>query len=149
MTGKFAVVGIGPGDPELITLKAARLIGDAPVVAYHAGVSKQSHARRIASSLIPADAIEEELRYPVTTGTTAHPGGYVGAMAEFYESCAVRLSSVVAPATLRAWPTRPPTGSGRRSRWAYPSWSGGAPPRWPVIPSRCRSRCRERWRSCS
>ncbi|MEI7058823.1 precorrin-3B C(17)-methyltransferase [Nocardioides sp. CCNWLW239] len=91
--GRFTVVGIGPGDPELITLKAARLIGAAPVVAYHAGVRKQSHARRIASSLIPADAIEEELRYPVTTGTTTHPGGYVGAMAEFYESCAVRLSA--------------------------------------------------------
>ena len=29
MTGRFCVVGIGPGDPELITLKAARLIGDA------------------------------------------------------------------------------------------------------------------------
>ncbi|MBC7278744.1 precorrin-3B C(17)-methyltransferase [Nocardioides sp.] len=91
--GKFSVVGIGPGDPELITLKAARLIGAAPVVAYHAGVRKQSHARRIASSLIPVEAIEEELRYPVTTGTTSHPGGYVGAMAEFYESCAVRLSA--------------------------------------------------------
>ncbi|SDK68835.1 precorrin-2 C20-methyltransferase / precorrin-3B C17-methyltransferase [Nocardioides sp. YR527] len=91
--GRFTVVGIGPGDPELITLKAARLIGAAPVIAYHAGVRKQSHARRIASSLIPADAVEEELRYPVTTGTTSHPGGYVGAMAEFYESCAVRLSA--------------------------------------------------------
>jgi len=91
--GQFTVVGIGPGDPELITLKAARLIGAAPVIAYHAGVRKQSHARRIASSLIPAEAIEEELRYPVTTGTTSHPGGYVGAMAEFYESCAVRLSA--------------------------------------------------------
>ncbi|NGN91952.1 precorrin-3B C(17)-methyltransferase [Nocardioides sp. KC13] len=91
--GRFTVVGIGPGDPELITLKAARLIGAAPVVAYHAGVRKQSHARRIAASLIPSGAIEEELRYPVTTGTTTHPGGYVGAMAEFYESCAVRLSA--------------------------------------------------------
>ena len=91
--GRFTVVGIGPGDPELITLKAARMIGAAPVVAYHAGVRKQSHARRIAASLIPADAVEEELRYPVTTGTTSHPGGYVGAMAEFYESCAIRLSA--------------------------------------------------------
>ena len=45
---RFTVVGIGPGDPELITLKAARLIEAADVVAFHAGVSKQSHARRIA-----------------------------------------------------------------------------------------------------
>ncbi len=93
MAGRFTVVGIGPGDPELITIKAARLIGDAAVVAYHAGVRKQSHARRIAASVIPSDAIEEELRYPVTTGTTDHPGGYVGAMADFYESCAVRLGA--------------------------------------------------------
>ena len=34
----------------------------------------------IASDLIPADVIEEELRYPVTTGTTDHPGGYAGAL---------------------------------------------------------------------
>ncbi|GAB2990698.1 precorrin-3B C(17)-methyltransferase [Nocardioides montaniterrae] len=93
MTGTFTVVGIGPGDPELLTLKAARLIGSAEVVAFHAGVSKQSHARRIAAAVIPEGAIEEELRYPVTTGTTDHPGGYVGAMADFYESCAVRLGA--------------------------------------------------------
>ncbi len=93
MTGRFTVVGIGPGDPELMTLKAARIIGASDVVAYHAGVKKKSHARRIADAVIPADAIEEELRYPVTTGTTDHPGGYVGAMADFYESCAVRLSA--------------------------------------------------------
>ena len=93
MTGRFSVVGIGPGDPDLVTIKAARLIGDAAVVAYHAGVRKESHARRIAADLIPATAVEEELRYPVTTGTTDHPGGYVGAMAQFYESCAVRLAA--------------------------------------------------------
>ena len=93
MTGRFTVVGIGPGDPELMTLKAARIIGASDVVAYHAGVKKESHARRIADGVIPVDAIEEELRYPVTTGTTDHPGGYVGAMADFYESCAVRLSA--------------------------------------------------------
>lgn len=91
-TGRFTIVGIGPGDPDLITIKAARLIGEAAVIAYHAGVRKQSHARRIASDLLPEQAIEEELRYPVTTGTTDHPRGYVGAMADFYEACAARLS---------------------------------------------------------
>ena len=91
--GRFTVVGIGPGDPELVTFKAARIIGESAVVAYHAGVKKQSHARRIADRYIPAGVIEEELRYPVTTGTTDHPGGYVGAMAEFYEACAQRLSA--------------------------------------------------------
>ncbi|MEV7397683.1 precorrin-2 C(20)-methyltransferase [Aeromicrobium sp. NPDC092404] len=92
MTGRLHGVGLGPGDPELITLKAARLIAAADVIAYHAGVGKQSNARRIAADLIPEGAIEEELRYPVTTGTTEHPGGYAGAMAEFYEECAARLA---------------------------------------------------------
>ncbi len=91
MNGRFYGVGLGPGDPELITLKAARLIGSADVIAYHAGVGKQSNARRIAASLIPTGVVEEELRYPVTTGRTVHPGGYAGAMAEFYEESAARL----------------------------------------------------------
>ena len=93
MTGNLYGVGLGPGDPELVTLKAARIIASADVVAYHAGVGKQSNARRIAAGFIPAGAIEEELRYPVTTGTTDHPGGYAGAMAEFYEECAERLAA--------------------------------------------------------
>lgn len=92
MTGRFFGVGLGPGDPELITLKAARLIGEADVVAYHAGVNKQSYARGIAADLIPDGVIEEELRYPVTTGITEHPGGYAGALADFYEESAARLA---------------------------------------------------------
>jgi precorrin-2 C20-methyltransferase/precorrin-3B C17-methyltransferase len=92
-TGRFYGVGLGPGDPELVTLKAARLIGSADVIAYHAGVGKQSNARRIAASLIPEGAVEEELRYPVTTGHTSHPGGYAGAMADFYLESSERLAA--------------------------------------------------------
>jgi precorrin-2 C20-methyltransferase / precorrin-3B C17-methyltransferase len=90
---RFYGIGLGPGDPELITRKAARIIGESDVIAYHAGVNKQSYARTIAADLIPADAIEEELRYPLTTGTTDHPGGYAGALAEFYEESAARLAA--------------------------------------------------------
>jgi precorrin-2 C20-methyltransferase/precorrin-3B C17-methyltransferase len=93
MSGRLYGVGLGPGDPELITRKGARLIAEADVVAYHAGVGKQSNARAIAAELIPAGVIEEELRYPVTTGTTSHPGGYAGAIADFYEDCATRLAA--------------------------------------------------------
>ena len=94
--GRFYGVGIGPGDPELITLKAARLIRDADVIAYHAGTGKQSLARSIAADLIPEDAIEEELRYPVTTGFTDHPRGYYGALADFYDECCDRLEAHLA-----------------------------------------------------
>lgn len=93
MTGKFYGVGLGPGDPELITRKAARIIADADVVAYHAGVNKASYARTIAADLIRPGVLEEELRYPVTTGVTDHPGGYAGALADFYEASASRLAA--------------------------------------------------------
>jgi precorrin-2 C20-methyltransferase/precorrin-3B C17-methyltransferase len=93
MTGRFYGVGLGPGDPELITRKAARIIADADVVAYHAGVNKASYARTIAADLIANGVIEEELRYPVTTGVTDHPGGYAGALADFYEASASRLAA--------------------------------------------------------
>lgn len=91
--GHFAGVGVGPGDPELITRKAARLIGEADVIAYHAARGKKSNARRIAAELFPVDVLEEELTYPVTTGTTDHPGGYAGVLAEFYEESADRLAA--------------------------------------------------------
>jgi precorrin-2 C20-methyltransferase/precorrin-3B C17-methyltransferase len=92
-TGRLYGVGLGPGDPELITIRAARLIAEADVIAYHQGVGKSSNARRIAADLIPANAIEEVLEYPVTTGTTEHPGGYAGALADFYAECANRLAA--------------------------------------------------------
>ncbi|RYJ02185.1 MAG: precorrin-2 C(20)-methyltransferase, partial [Actinomycetales bacterium] len=95
-SGAFRVVGVGPGDPELITLKAARLIESAAVVAYHQGVGKSSNARRIASGLFPAGVLEEVLQYPVTTGFVDHPGGYDGAMSDFYDDCEHRVGAHLA-----------------------------------------------------
>ena len=48
MTGTLHVVGMGPGDPELLTVKAVRVLADAPVVAFFAKRGRQGHARRIA-----------------------------------------------------------------------------------------------------
>jgi precorrin-2 C20-methyltransferase / precorrin-3B C17-methyltransferase len=92
VTGHLYGIGVGPGDPELITLKAARLIKNADVIAYHSGIAGRSIARTIADSLISESAIEELLIYPVTTGSTDHPLGYYGAVADFYDESAERLS---------------------------------------------------------
>ena len=93
MTGSLWCVGVGPGNPELITRKAARLIETADVVAYHRAGHRPSTARAIAADLIPDGVVEEELVYPVTTGEIDHPGGYHGAMAAFYLECAERLGA--------------------------------------------------------
>ncbi len=59
-------VGLGPGDPELMTLKAARLIGGAAFVAYPALVGGASLARSIAADLIPKSAAEIVVKVPMT-----------------------------------------------------------------------------------
>jgi precorrin-2/cobalt-factor-2 C20-methyltransferase len=46
-TGTIWGLGIGPGDPELITIKALRLLQAAPVVAYPAPLGGESFARAI------------------------------------------------------------------------------------------------------
>jgi precorrin-2 C20-methyltransferase/precorrin-3B C17-methyltransferase len=92
-TGRLYGVGLGPGDPELVTVKAARLIGAADVVAYHAARHGRSNARAIAEGYLRAGQIEEALIYPVTTETTDHPGGYQGAIDEFYTESAARLAA--------------------------------------------------------
>ena len=93
MSGTLFGVGLGPGDPELVTVKAARIIGAADVVAYHSARHGRSIARRIAEPYLHPGQIEEHLVYPVTTGTTEHPGGYAGAMEDFYREAAERIAA--------------------------------------------------------
>ncbi|MFI7164369.1 precorrin-3B C(17)-methyltransferase [Rhodococcus erythropolis] len=90
--GKLWGVGIGPGDPELVTVKAARVIGEADVIAFHSARHGKSISRGVAAPYMREGQIEEHLVYPVTTETVDHPGGYQGAMDEFYEAAAERLA---------------------------------------------------------
>lgn len=90
--GRLWGVGLGPGDPELVTVKAARLVGAADVLAFHSGPRGRSIARRIAEPYVRPGQIEEPLVYPVTTGSTEHPEGYEGAVRDFYDEVAQRLA---------------------------------------------------------
>ena len=86
-------VGLGPGDPELVTVKAARVIAEADVVAYHSAGHGRSIARGIAEPYLRPGQLEEHLVYPVTTEGTDHPGGYAGAMEDFYRDAAERIAA--------------------------------------------------------
>jgi len=92
VSGRLFGVGVGPGDPELMTIKARNAIEAADVIAYPGAEHGRSVARRIAAPYLRADQIEVPLRYPVTTGETDHPGGYEGALSEFYDECAEALA---------------------------------------------------------
>lgn len=91
--GRLYGVGLGPGDPSLMTVRAVQVIARADVIAYHSARHGRSIARSIAAEHLRADHIEEALVYPVTTESTDHPGGYRGALDEFYESAAARLAA--------------------------------------------------------
>ncbi|HUF87567.1 MAG TPA: precorrin-2 C(20)-methyltransferase [Thermohalobaculum sp.] len=64
-TGTLYGIGVGPGDPELMTLRAYRLIGAARVIAYPAPDSGKSLARRIAAAAIPEGAEEIPMVVPM------------------------------------------------------------------------------------
>jgi precorrin-2/cobalt-factor-2 C20-methyltransferase len=64
--GTLYGVGLGPGAPDLITLRAARLIEGAAVVAYPALAGGDSFARSIAADLIAPDALEIVMDVPMT-----------------------------------------------------------------------------------
>ncbi len=68
MTGTLHGVGVGPGDPELMTLRADRLIRAARVVAYPAPDTGESMARAIAAAAIPEGAEEIPMVVPMRAG---------------------------------------------------------------------------------
>ncbi|MET7761472.1 precorrin-2 C(20)-methyltransferase [Streptomyces sp. NPDC005393] len=92
-TGRLYGVGLGPGDPSLMTVRAVEVIAEADVIAYHSARHGRSIARSIAERHLRPDHIEERLVYPVTTEGTDHPGGYRGAMEEFYAQASARLAA--------------------------------------------------------
>ena len=67
MQGKVICIGLGPGDPELMSVRAHRCLTSARTVAFFRTAGKPGQARRIAEGLIPAGAEEWPMEYPVTT----------------------------------------------------------------------------------
>lgn len=72
MSGTLYGVGVGPGDPELMTLKAARLISNAAVIAYPAPESGESFARSIAAEHITQGTDELPIEVPMLPDRFPH-----------------------------------------------------------------------------
>lgn len=65
MAGTLYGVGIGPGDPELITLKALRILQSVPVLAWPAPEEGPSLAREIVAGHLPGTQREIPIRMPL------------------------------------------------------------------------------------
>jgi precorrin-2/cobalt-factor-2 C20-methyltransferase len=92
MSGRLIGVGVGPGDPELLTLKAARTLAEADVVAHFAKAGNDSNARRTIQGHLRAGVEELALLYPVTTELPKDCAAYGDAIGAFYDSSATAVA---------------------------------------------------------
>ena len=91
--GRLYGLGVGPGDPDLITLKALRYLQAAPVVAYYLGKDKRGNALTSVQPHLRPDQIRLPLVYPVTGRIPEPPYDYEGAMRAFYDEAAEQVAA--------------------------------------------------------
>jgi precorrin-2/cobalt-factor-2 C20-methyltransferase len=85
-------VGTGPGDPELLTVKAVKAIGSADVLAWFAKEGKRGNGRGIVEGMVGEGTIELPLYYPVTTEIHRAKPEYVDQVTGFYEASTRAIS---------------------------------------------------------
>ena len=96
MSGCLRIVGVGPGDPELVTVKAARLIGDATAVVFFAKRGSVGHARSIVGRYLRPGVEEIRLEYPFTTEIPVTDPAYRRGIDDFHDTVAAGLAERLA-----------------------------------------------------
>jgi precorrin-2/cobalt-factor-2 C20-methyltransferase len=91
--GTLYGVGLGPGDPDLLTVKAVRLVQSSPVIAYFAKKGRRGNARTIVDPWIRPESTELPLFYPVTTEIHFAHADYVSEVGGFYDQSAELVAS--------------------------------------------------------
>jgi precorrin-2/cobalt-factor-2 C20-methyltransferase len=89
--GRIICAGLGPGDPELMSLRAARLVQGAQHVAFFRKAGRQGQARRIVEGMLAPGCVEYAMEYPVTTEIPADSPDYIACLSAFYDHWAAKL----------------------------------------------------------
>ena len=92
MSGRLFGLGVGPGDPELLTLKALRLLQAVDVVAYPIARGRRGVARAAVEGHLREDHVELPLVYPSTTEQADDPQAYDAALRGYYDDSARRIA---------------------------------------------------------
>lgn len=94
--GRIICTGLGPGDPDLMSVRADRLVRSARHIAYFRKAGRAGQARRIVEGMLASDAIEYPMEYPVTTELPFDSPAYNDALARFYDHWADKLAALAA-----------------------------------------------------
>jgi len=92
--GRIICCGLGPGDPDLMSVRADREIRAARHVAYFRKKGREGQARRIVDGLLARDVREYAMEYPVTTEIAFDSPDYAHLLARFYDDWAQRLIEI-------------------------------------------------------
>lgn len=93
-SGTIHGVGLGPGDPDLMSVKAHRLLTGAQHIAFFRKEGRAGRARTLAGDLVPETAEEFAMEYPVTTEIPLSDPRYNEMLATFYTACCDRLAEL-------------------------------------------------------
>ncbi|MBX9931990.1 MAG: precorrin-2 C(20)-methyltransferase [Methylobacterium sp.] len=96
VTGTLFGVGMGPGDPEYLTVRAVKVLSEAPVLVHFCKKGRRGNARTIADAVMRDPAREFPLVYPYTTELPPDDAEYVSALAGFYDDAAGQLADQLA-----------------------------------------------------
>lgn len=91
--GRLFGLGVGPGDPELMTVKAVRLLRQVPVVAYLAAKGKKGNALTIVEGYLKPEQQTLPLIYPVTTEKLPAHLDYETLVSDFYDQSAEEVAA--------------------------------------------------------
>jgi precorrin-2/cobalt-factor-2 C20-methyltransferase len=92
MMGRIICCGLGPGDPDLMSVRADREVRAATQVAYFRKKSRPGQARTIVEGMLAPDVCEHPMEYPVTTELDVGSDDYARLLASFYDEWADRLA---------------------------------------------------------